>query len=160
MAKLIAETFDPTPELLPETVKEVGYLRDALKKIMTKLCGPPRDGSLEYLHPPKNLKAGRDGLKKNFAGIWLSTTIIFEWDNYGASARGGTNEIVFGEFFTKTDFTQPKPEENDLILEKVFLHEFLHLVVDLPKPLHHGQINNIIKKHLRYYGEPNPLGTD
>jgi hypothetical protein len=44
-----------------------------------------------------------------------------------------------------------------LIIEKVLLHEFLHLVVDAPRVLHHGKIDSIIKRKLP--GDPNPLGT-
>jgi hypothetical protein len=136
----------------------MGILRDRLKDVLDRLCGNAAEGTLEYRNPPKGLNATRDNLKKNYRGIWLGVNIRYNGPTYGAAADHGTNEIIFGEFFLKTEIT--KPGQKDKILDKVFLHEFLHLVVDLPRPLHHGQLNKIIKKHLGYHGDPNPLGTD
>jgi hypothetical protein len=99
---------------------------------------------------PKGLKTSL-GLKSNFAKIWGDTIISYDAEAYGASADLKEFEITFGYFFTK-----PQPR---LTLEKVLMHEFLHLVVDLPKPMHHGKINSIIKHGLKLPGDPNPLGT-
>ena len=132
------------------------FLCKRLRDILTELCGPPTQGTSDFPklpRPPKALNAKRDQLKADYERIWSQTTIIYEKENYGASARHSTNTIIFGEFFLKTEI-------EILTLTKVLLHEFLHLVIDMDRALHHGQIDKIIKNHLRYQGDPNPLGTD
>lgn len=156
MVNLKEETFQPPPGTPPVLAEEILFLSKRLKDILTELCGPPTEGTSDFPRPPKPpkaLNAKRDWLKPNYEWIWQGTTIIYEKENYGASARSVTNTIVFGEFFLKTEI-------EILTLTKVLLHEFLHLVVDMPKEFHHGQINKIIKENLRYLGDPNPLGTD
>ena len=108
------------------------------------------DGSLFSKVPPALVKC-HSGLKSNYKKIWDDTVIYYEPEAYGASSNRKDLFVFFGEFFLK-----PQPR---LVLEKVLWHEFLHLVVDLPKEMHHGKINDIIKHCLKLPGDPNPLGT-
>lgn len=137
----------------PFYVQDMEYLHKTLIRVLTRMSGPPvitSEGRL-FMKPVKGLNARRDGLKPNFQKIWDDTIIYFDSKSYGASANIRDYYIWFGEFFTK-----PQPED---VLAKVVWHEFLHIVIDLPKPMHHGPINEIIKEGLKLKGSPNPLGT-
>ena len=155
--KLIENTFKALPDTPPVLAEEMLFLAERLKGILTEMCGPPiPPGSANFQGPPKSpqrLRRTRDELKADYQQIWKNTTVIYEHHTYGASARHSTNTIVFGEFFLKTEI-------ETLTLKKVLMHEFLHLAVDMPRAMHHGQINKIIRHHLGYHGDPNPLGTD
>jgi hypothetical protein len=154
---------------LPDEVAKIQYnlaaeMETLLKNVngaLTKLSGPPcvtPEGPL-YTKPPKGLNAHRDELRPNFASFWDDTIISYDPDADVAFARKvqahnvftkpDELEIILGRFFSK-----PMPL---LTIEKVLLHEFLHLVVNLPKIQHHGQIDEIIRRRLP--GDPNPLGT-
>jgi hypothetical protein len=153
MAVFKDETFFPSPGTPPFLAEDMNVLSARLKKILTELCGPPMPQTSEFLNPPRGLVQKRDRLKLNWQIIWKNTSIVYREEAYGATATFSTNTITFGEFFLKQEIP-------DLDLKKVLLHEFLHLVVDMPTALHHGQINTIIKTNLKLPGEPNPLGTD
>jgi hypothetical protein len=154
---------------LPDEVAKIQYnlaadLETLLKNVnaaLTKLSGPPcmtSEGPL-YTKPPKGLSAHRDNLRSNYASFWEDTIISYDSESNGASARKIQShnisikpddlEITLGYFFSK-----PQPI---LTLEKVLLHEFLHLVVKVPRVMHHGKIDSIIERRLP--GDPNPLGT-
>ncbi|HYJ92189.1 MAG TPA: hypothetical protein VEV84_12835 [Pyrinomonadaceae bacterium] len=156
MAFVYEESFRPSDDIATNQPFLAADMNDLLKTVnvaLTKVSGPPvvtSEGPL-YSKVPKGLKAKHDGLKWNLAKIWEDTIISYEAEAYGASADLKELEITLGYFFTK-----PQPP---LILEKVLMHEFLHLVVDLPKAMHHGRINYIIKHRLNLPGDPNPLGT-
>ena len=156
MAFVYEVSFRPSDEITnnqPFLAADMNDLLKSLNTILTKISGPPvitSEGRL-YMKKPKGLNASRDGLKSNFVKIWDDTIIFYDPAAYGASANLKDYFISFGEFFTK-----PQPQ---LVLEKVFWHEFLHLIVKLPKPMHHGRINRIIKHGLDLPGDPNPLGT-
>jgi len=156
MAFVYDVSFRPSSEITanqPYLADDMNHLHKNIHRIMHKISGAPvvtSEGSL-YLKLPTGIKRKRDGLKRNYDKIWDETIIYFDPAAYGASAHLKDLYITFGEFFTKPQ--QP------LILEKVLWHEFLHLVIDLPKHMHHGQINHIIKHGLKLPGDPNPLGT-
>lgn len=156
MAFVYDVSFRPSNEISsnqPYLADDMNNLHKSILAIMEKISCPPvitSEGRL-YTKLPKSLSRRRDGLKSNYARIWDDTIIYYDPEAYGASAHLKDYYIIFGEFFTK-----PQPR---LILEKVFWHEFLHLVIDLPKHMHHGRINDIIKNGLKLPGDPNPLGT-
>lgn len=156
MAFLHDASFLPSAEISknqPYLATDMIDLHKMVVRILTKISGPPvitSEGRL-FINAVKGLNASRDGLKSNYQKIWADTIIYYDAESYGASANIRDYYIWFGYFFTK-----PQPED---VLEKVIWHEFLHMVIDLPKPMHHGPINHIIKKGLRLKGHPNPLGT-
>lgn len=155
MAFVYDVSFRPSDQIStnqPYLAADMNELHTGINAVLKKVSGPPvvtSEGSL-YTKVPKVLKTSL-GIRSNFAKIWDDTIVYYDPEAYGASAQLKDLYIVFGSFFTK-----PQPQ---LILEKVFWHEFLHLVVDLPKPMHHGKINSIIKHGLKLPGDPNPLGT-
>jgi hypothetical protein len=155
MAFVYEESFLPSSEITngqPYLAADMNELLRNVNSALKKISGPPvvtPEGPL-YQRVPKGLKTVH-GLKSNFENIWGDTIISYDPKAYGASADFGETEIIFGEFFTKP--------QSILILEKVLMHEFLHLVVDLPRPMHHGRIDHIIKYGLKLPGDPNPLGT-
>ena len=156
MAFIYEESFRPSSEITnnkPYLAADMNELLKNVNTVLAKVSGPPCITSYGplYSKPPRHLDAKRDGLKSTFKKTWDDTIISYDPSAYGASADFGETEIIFGEFFTK-----PQPI---LILEKVLLHEFLHLVVDLPRAMHHGRIDHIIKYGLKLPGDPNPLGT-
>lgn len=155
MAFLYIESFVPPSGELPGLVDDKNFLLKRIKLILLDISGPPvitSYGDL-YMKPPPALNRQRDQLKSNWKKTWEDTIISFDFETYGATANHTSLEINIGEFFLKQEIPL-------LDLKKVVLHEFLHLVIDLPRPLHHGQINNIIKGGLKLPGDPNPLGTD
>jgi hypothetical protein len=156
MAFLYEESFLPSPEIAqnqPYLADDLNTPLKTVKAALTKISGPPTETSEGPLYQivPKGLNAHRDGLKPNFHTIWSDTIISYDADAYGACAKLKDYEIIFGYFFTKP--------QSVIVIEKVLMHEFLHLVVDLPKAMHHGRINHIIQHGLRLPGDPNPLGT-
>jgi hypothetical protein len=153
MAKLDVQSFTPTAGTAPFLALDMNVLSKRLQKILKDVTGSTMSPIGEFTNPPRGLNASRDRLRMDFANVWKNTTIVYNAPTYGATATHSTNTITFGEFFLK----QELPEMH---LKKVLLHEFLHLVVDMPRQLHHGQINNIIQFGLRLPGDPNPLGTD
>jgi hypothetical protein len=147
MAFVYEESFRSSADIRqnqPFLAKDIDDLLDNVNGALQKLSGPPvitSEGPL-YTKPPKGLSAK----------IWDDTIISYYPDRYGASADYSELEISLGYFFSK-----PQPR---LIMEKVLLHEFLHLVLfsqRVDKRLHHGEINKIIRHRLP--GDPNPLGT-
>jgi hypothetical protein len=155
MAFLYEESFVPGSGDLPGVADDKNALLKRIKQVLLDISGPPVITSVGNLYPkpPRGLDQRRDQLKANYRKIWDDTIISFEFDKYGATADLKTYEIDIGEFFLKKEIPL-------LDLKKVVLHEFLHLVVDLPKVMHHGQINHIISKSLGLKGDPNPFGTD
>lgn len=155
MAFLYIDSFVPGASELPGIVGDKNALLMRMKLVMLKISGEPVITSHGYLYPkpPKGLSRSRDRLKANYKKIWEDVIIAFDWDTYGATANVRTYEINIGEFFLKKEIP-------DLDLQKVVLHEILHIFVDMPRILHHPQINKIISEGLRLEGEPNPFGTD
>lgn len=155
MAFLYVESFVPGANELPGIVDDKNALLIRTRLALLIISGQPTITSYGDLYPksPKGLNRNRDNLKRNYKKIWDDTIISFDWDTYGATANQRTFEINLGEFFLKKEIPL-------LDLQKVILHEFLHLVVDLPRSIHHGQIDKIISEGLDYEGAPNPFGTD
>lgn len=159
MAFLYETSFRPSTEVVsgqPFLAKDMDELLNNLRQILQRISGTPvttDDGSLYQILPLRlrHLFPGRNGIKANYSKIWSDTIISYDADAYGASANLKEAEITFGYFFTKP--------QTPLVLEKVLMHEFLHLILDLPKVMHHGKINDIIKHLLHLPGDPNPLGT-
>lgn len=156
MAFVYEESFRLSPQVAqsqPYLAADIALLLKNLKTVLSKISGAPivtPEGNL-YEHPPKGLDPHRDGLKPNYRSIWSDTIVSYDPDGYGATADLKEFEINFGYFFSKP--------QSILVLEKVLLHEFLHLIVNLPKPMHHGRINHIIQHSSKIPGDPNPLGT-
>lgn len=153
MAKLEVQTFMPPPGTPPFLALDMTFLLSRLKKILKDVTGSTMGQTGEFANPPRGLNASRDRLRMDYGTVWKNTKIVYNAATYGATATHSTNTITFGEFFLKQELP-------DLHVKKVLLHEFLHLVVDMPRQLHHGQINNVIQYGLRLPGDPNPLGTD
>jgi len=112
--------------------------------------GVPADGV--YLTAPRKLDADRDMLKANYRSVWGTCTIQYDPDEKGAEAAPGTHDLTIGPFFLSRGTTV-------MDMEKVLLHEYLHLVIDISwhaTEAEHGQINHIIRDNLRYPGSPNP----
>lgn len=152
MAFLYDVSLNPSSGTLPGIADDMNGLHKELTAILTKISGHPfvsSEGSLFTKVPGK--LANCSGLKSNYKKIWDDTIIYYEPTAYGASSNRSDLFVFFGEFFLK-----PQPR---LVLEKVLWHEFLHLVVNLPKVMHHGKINDIIKHCIGLPGDPNPLGT-
>ena len=155
MAFVYDSSFEPSGEVSknqPYLAADMNELHESINKIMTKISGPPvvtSEGRL-YTKVPGKLKESL-GLRSNYKKIWDDTIISYEPDTYGASANIKEYYVMFGYFFTKPQSLS--------VLEKVLWHEFLHLVVKLPREMHHGKINHIIKYGLGIPGDPNPLGT-
>jgi hypothetical protein len=155
MAFLYIDSFVPASGELPGIADDKNCLLTRMKLALLDISGTPvitSHGDL-YPKPPRGLERRRDQLKMNYKTIWDDTIIAFDFDTYGATANHRTFEINIGEFFLKKEIPL-------LDLKKVVMHEFLHLVVDLPRTMHHGQINRIISRGLGMKGDPNPFGTD
>lgn len=153
MAFLYDASLNPASGELPGIADDMNEFHKSLTAILVKISGHPfvtDDGSLFAKVPPALVKC-HSGLKSNYKKIWDDTVIYYDPAEYGASANRKDLFVFFGKFFLK-----PQPR---LVLEKVLWHELLHLVVDLPKEMHHGKINSIIKNCLKLPGDPNPLGT-
>ena len=153
MAFLYDVSFRPESGTLGPIAEDMARLHKHVTMILTKISGHPvvtSEGSL-FTKVPPGLKKCRSDLKRNYAKIWDDTVIYFEPTANGASALLNDYFVFFGQFFL-TD--QPR-----LLIEKVLWHEVLHLVVNLPKPMHHGLIDDLIKFRIGLPGEPNPLGT-
>ena len=156
MAFMYEESFRVSQQVRtdqPYYAADMDYLRKTMIAILDRISGAPvvtSEGRL-YTKPPRNLSTQRDGLKPKWKSIWEDTIIIFDAEEYGATAHLKDYVVTFGSFFTK-----PQPER---IIEKVLWHELLHIYVDLPKQMHHGSINRIITRGLKVPGDPNPLGT-
>jgi hypothetical protein len=155
MAFLYIDSFVPASGELPGIADDKNCLLTRMKLVMLAISGTPVITSYGDLYPkpPRGLNRNRDQLKMNYKKIWDDTVIAFDFDTYGATANHRTLEINIGEFFLKKEIPL-------LDLKKVVMHEFLHLVVDVPRTMHHGQINRIISKGLGMKGDPNPFGTD
>jgi hypothetical protein len=159
MAFLYETSFRPSAEVVsdqPFLAKDLNDLLENLRQVLHRISGIPvttGDGSLyemlpkslRHIHPVKN------GIKANYLQIWGDTIISYDAEAYGASAKFKDSEIIFGYFFTKP--------QSLLVLEKVLVHEFLHLILDLPRVMHHGKINDIMRHLMHLPGDPNPLGT-
>ena len=155
MAFLYIDSFVPGASELPGIVDDKNALLKRMKLVMLRISGEPVITSYGYLYPkpPKGLSRSRDQLKANYKKIWEDVIIAFDWDTYGATANTRTYEVNIGEFFLKKEI----PE---LDLQKVVMHEILHIFLDMPRSMHHPQINKIIKHSLGLKGDPNPFGTD
>jgi len=146
MAFVYEESFrlsDDLRNIQYNLAKDLDELYKNVNDALRWLSGPPivTDEGPLYPKPPKGLSAK----------IWGDTIISYDSGQTGAIAKYPDLEIVLGDTFAK-----PRPR---LLIEKVILHEFLHLVLfsqHVPKPFHHGRIDEIIERMLP--GNPNPLG--
>ncbi len=125
-----------------------------VKQSLTNLCGHAHGSDGTYLTAPKALKTDRDMLRENWREIWQATTIQYDDNETGASINHKTKIITLGAFFLK-------PAHKVIDIQKVILHEFLHIALDIEwRDAHHGQIEQVIKYNLGYPGDANPFGTD
>jgi hypothetical protein len=153
MAFLYDASFEPASGTLPGIADDMIELHKAITSLLTKISGHPvvtPEGTL-FTKVPKGLDRCAGSLKSKYKKIWDDTIIYYEPEEYGASALLTDFFVFFGKFFLK-----PQPR---LILEKVLWHEILHLVVNLPKQMHHGKIDDLIRYRIGLPGDPNPLGT-
>jgi hypothetical protein len=146
MATLMVGTF-------PADDEGRGLLRK-VRQSLTNLCGQGHGNDGTYTSAPRRLNAERDMLRENYREIWKEVTIQYSADETGASVNHRTKIISIGGFFLR-------PSHKVLDIQKVLLHEFLHLAIDMEmREFHHGQIEQIIKYNLGYEGDANPFGTD
>ena len=145
MAVLKAETF-------PTDSDGAGLLKK-VKQGLTNLSGhgPAKDGT--YLSPPHGLDADRDMLRDDYRDIWRGTTIQYKDDETGASVNIPNKLISLGGFFLR-------PSHKVLDIQKVILHEYLHLVLTVSSEFQHSQMTQVITYNLGYPGDANPFGTD
>ena len=140
-----------------ETFPGDGEGQALLKKVrqsLTSLCGHGHGKDGTYLTAPRALRTERDMLRENWRDIWKATAIQYDDNETGASVNHRTNIIKLGAFFLK-------PDHKAKDIEKVILHEFLHISLDMEmREFHHGQIEQVIKYNLGYPGDANPFGTD
>jgi len=144
MATLRLATFpsDKSGQLL------LGKVKDAL----ANLTGIRGGATGVYVGAPTKLDRARDMLKPNYRIVWQQCTLEFDPDERGAEATPGTSNLRVGPFFLSGDTSV-------MDMEKVILHEYLHLVIDIgwsATEAEHGQINHIIRDNLSYPGPPNP----
>ena len=135
-----------------------GNVNDALKRA----SGAPTitdEGPL-YPNPPRGLSAAMNATTTNHPNgvvfslfkvrnLWDDTIISYDPNQSGATSFYPDLEINLGNTFAKP-WTQ-------LVIEKVILHEFIHLVLfseRVRQELHHGFIDGTIKHMLP--GNPNP----
>ena len=123
-----------------------------VQSALTNLTGfrAPKDAN--YAVAPTKLDADRDLLKSNYKTIWQQCTIEYDPKQAGAEVAPGARKMKIGPFFLD-------PTTTVMDMEKVILHEYLHLVIDISSSdtgIQHGQINQIIKYNLKYPGPPNP----
>ena len=157
MAFLYEESFRPTDGMAPILAQEIDQLRKNLTTTLHRISGAPvviDEGSL-YTKRPEVLNKLSGDFKREWKTVWDDVIIYYDPEEYGALSQNWYVKkeyyIIFGYFFSK-------PQDR-LIIEKVLWHEFLHLVIKTPKPMHHGKIDSIIKNGLKLPGPPNPLGT-
>ena len=143
--------------LMIDTFPRDGEGSELLKKVrqsLTNLCGHGHASDGTYLTAPRQLDADRDMLRDDYREIWKDTTIQFKGDETGASVNMKTKEIRLGDFFLK-------PSHKVLDIQKVILHEYLHLALNIEmREFHHSQMTQIITYNLHYPGDANPFGTD
>jgi hypothetical protein len=156
MAFLDNKSFQPTEwerSNQPALAKDLDNLYREVRAVLRKISGPPLETSYGdlYIDPPRALRRGRDNLKSSWKRIWDDTIITHDQSESGAYAEHNDKIIGFGTFFAR--------DHPPRLIEKVMWHEFLHLVIDVPRPMHHGWIDDVIKYHLKVPGHPNPLGT-
>jgi hypothetical protein len=144
MATLKAQTFPsdkPGQQLL-------GKVQDALGNLTG--IRARKDGV--YLSAPTKLDPDRDLLRPDYRIVWGQCTIVYDPEERGAEASAATRTLKIGPFFLPSSTTVRD-------MEKVLLHEYLHLVIDIgwnSEEAQHGQIYQIIRENLKYPGPPNP----
>jgi hypothetical protein len=137
-------------ETFPTDAAENNALRAKVTKALTGLCGHGPSAENKVISAPRNLKAERDLLRGDYREIWKLCSIEYSEDESGASANHRTNQIKLGPVFLRPFFSAKD-------IEKVILHEFLHLVLaETNRDFHHSLITQIIQFNIGYQGEPNP----
>jgi hypothetical protein len=165
MAFVYEESFRLSDEIRSEKpflAKDLDGLYKNVNDALRRVSGPPvitSEGPL-YPKPPKGLSAAMNATTTNRSDgvvfsllkvgkVWDDTIISYEADQSGATSFYPALEIDLGNTFAKP--------WSQLVIEKVILHEFIHLVLfseRVRKDLHHGLIDEAIKKMLP--GNPNP----
>jgi hypothetical protein len=138
--------------LKPDTFGSEKFLLTRVRHALTNLTGVAANRAEEYGLAPTKLDAERDSLSPNYKSIWKQCTVEYDPEESGAEIYLKARRIVLGPFFRAF-------EEMDL--EKVILHEFLHAALDdgwqrLSEQAQHGQINLIIVSNIGYPPPPNP----
>lgn len=137
-------------ETFPSDETENQALRSKVTKALTRLCGHGPSSENKVISAPRNLNPGRDLLRDDYREIWKLCSIEYSEDESGASANHRTFQIKLGPVFLRPFFSA-------LDVEKVILHEFLHLVLaQTNRDFHHSLITQIIQFNIGYKGEPNP----
>ncbi len=126
-------------------------LQSKVRKALTHLCGHGLSKENVILTAPPKLNAERDQLRENYRDIWRVVVIEYDENEAGASAWYKTKKIRLGPLFLRPFFKV-------MDVEKVLLHEFLHLALDVSdEKFHHGFIEQIIKYNIGYPGDANPV---
>lgn len=103
MAKLDVRSYTPTPVTLPGIAADMNYLLGVVKKGLQELTGSPMTPDGRFVNPPRNLDTRRFAIRKDYADIRSKTSIVFDFNTYGATATHSTNVIRLGEFFLSTN---------------------------------------------------------
>jgi hypothetical protein len=165
MAFVYKESFelsDAVRSEKPNLAADMEILYKNVNEALRWLSGPPviTDEGPLYSKPPKGLSVAMNATTTNrpdgvvfslfkVGKVWDDTIISYEPDQSGATSFYPALEIDLGNTFAKP--------WSRLVIEKVILHEFIHLVLfsqRVRKDLHHGLIDEAIKHMLP--GNPNP----
>ena len=132
-----------------------------VKQALGTLTGTPgkpavkdRRRAIEYAGAPQKLRTERDFLKSHWKELWKDCVIAFDREEAGASVNMRTGRIALGPFFLKPNFKVAD-------IEKVILHEFLHIALDIEmRAAHHSMMEQVIIYNLGYSRPANPAGVD
>lgn len=150
MATVRFETFPNTPERI-YLHQESLELQKKVRKAIANLCHHQLDANNEVIAPPFRLNPNRDWLKPDYREIWKQCVIEYDENDPNATAYFKLNKITIGPVFLR-------PSISILDLEKVLLHEFLHLALSIDdRTAHHSFMEQIIKYHIKYPGDANPF---
>lgn len=150
MATVKFETF-PYDEGKIYLNQDSQELQDKVRKAIAKLCHHELDKNNEIISPPYRLNPKRDWLKADYREIWKKCVIEYDENDPNATAYYQLNKITIGPVFMRPTITA-------LDMEKVLLHEFLHLALSIQdRAMHHSFMEQIIKYHLKYPGDANPF---
>ena len=97
--------------------------KDLLGKVqsaLTNLTGFRAPNDANYAVAPTKLDADRDLLKSNYKTIWQQCTIEYDPKQAGAEVAPVARKMKIGPFFLD-------PTTTVMDMEKVILHEYLHL---------------------------------
>lgn len=144
-------------ETFPNDLEKIYLYQDSqelqgkIRKAIFNLCHHSLDKNNEVVASPYRLNPRRDWLKPDYREIWKKCVIEYDENDPNATAYFSLNKITVGPVFMRPTITI-------LDMEKVLLHEFLHLALSIQdRQMHHSFMEQIIKYHLKYPGDANPF---